>query len=124
MCCEYKLRMERGGNPSRLTVGSAVSGVHLAEEVTVSAVNEPPDRVKERLQVSPNERRGFIDLDPSPPAHPGLQPIVEHKGHMHQVHLNFIPSICPCVTVAAQRLAFQVANQARFFLRLSDGCVA
>ena len=93
-------------------------------EMALSGVNKAFDQVKKRLQVGSNERDGLIDLYPSPPPQPRFQPRVEHNGHMHQVDLDLILFIVPPEAVAAQRPTFETADQARFLLRFSDGCVA
>lgn len=81
------------------------------------------DQAKERLQIGSNERGGLIDLYPTAPAQTGFQPVVEHNVYMHQVDLNLILLIGPREAVAAKRLSLQIADEACFFLRLSNGCV-
>jgi hypothetical protein len=86
-------------------------------------LDEALDQVNEPLQFGSNERSGFINRYPAPPPYPGFQPMVEHHGYTHQVHIDDISFIGTRKAVAAQRLAFQVANQARFLLRFPDGCI-
>ena len=88
-----------------------------------SRLDEPLDQVNEPLQLGSNERSGFINRYPASPPYPGFQPMVEHHSHTHQVHVDHIFFIGTRKAVAAQRLAFQIANQARFLLGFSDGCI-
>jgi hypothetical protein len=78
--------------------------------MALSRLDEPLDQENERLQLSPNERNGFIDRDPAPPPQPRFQPIVQDPGHTHQVDFDHICFIRTRKVVAAERLAFQIAN--------------
>jgi hypothetical protein len=88
-----------------------------------SRLDETPYQVNERLQFGANERSGFIDRYPAPPPHPSFQPMVEHRSYTHQVHFNHVPFIGTRKVVAAQRVAFQIADQTSLLFGFSNGCI-
>src|SRR5262245_20294325 len=78
------------------------------------------DGVEELPQLFPQARRGISDTHPSPPPDLLLEPVLEHTGHAHQVHVHPAGAVAVDVAVAAERLPRQNAQNASLFLGFTD----